>query len=186
MRAIAYVSGGEVRLVSRHDKDMAASYPELAVLAGRAGAPVILDGEIVALRAGRPDFGALQSRMHVRRPPARLIDGTPVQLYLFDLLHHGPDSLLGLSQDLAAVLVAGWAIPGWVPVNAGAAVGSTCSARSAPARGQTTLGPARPGVALTGQESGRMGPLPRRAEGVSLRESGSVPPGERCMTGGAG
>ncbi len=99
MRAIAYVSG-EVRLVSRNDKDMAASYPELAVLVGRVGAPVILDGEIVALRAGRPDLGALQSRMHVRRPSARLTGGTPVQLvqlYLFDLLHHGPDSLLGLS-----------------------------------------------------------------------------------------
>ena len=97
VRAIAYVGGGEVRLVSRHDKDMAASYPELAVLAGRVGAPVILAGEIVALRAGRPDFGALQSRMHVRRPPSRLTGGTPVQLYLFDLLHHGSDSLLGLS-----------------------------------------------------------------------------------------
>ncbi len=73
----------------------AASYRELAVLAGRVGARVILDGEIVALRAGRPDFGALQSRMHVRRPPSRLIDGTSAQLYLFDLLHHGQDSLLG-------------------------------------------------------------------------------------------
>ena len=99
VRAIAYVSGGEVRLVSRNDKDMAASYPELAVLAGRVDAPVILDGEIVALRAGRPDFGALQSRMHVRRPPARLVEDIPVQLYLFDLLHHGPDSLLGLPYD---------------------------------------------------------------------------------------
>ena len=96
VRAIAYVGGGGVRLVSRNDKDMAASYPELAVLAGRVGAPVVLDGEIVALRDGRPDFGALQSRMHVRRPTARLIGQTPVQLYLFDLLHHGPDSLLGL------------------------------------------------------------------------------------------
>ena len=48
MRAIADVSGAEVRLVSRNDKDMAASYPELAVLAGRVGAPVILDGEIYA------------------------------------------------------------------------------------------------------------------------------------------
>ena len=57
---------------------------------------MILDGEIVALRGGRPDFGALQSRMHVRRPPARLVEDAPVQLYLFDLLHHGQDSLLGL------------------------------------------------------------------------------------------
>ena len=96
VRAIAYVSGASVRLVSRNDKDMTASYPELAVLADRIHAPVILDGEIVARRAGRPDFGALQSRMHIRRPPARLVDETPAQLYLFDLLHYGPDSLLGL------------------------------------------------------------------------------------------
>jgi len=31
LRAIAYVSEGTVRLVSRNDKEMAASYPELAV-----------------------------------------------------------------------------------------------------------------------------------------------------------
>jgi bifunctional non-homologous end joining protein LigD len=96
MRAIAYVSGEQVRLVSRNNKEMTASYPELAVLADRVRAPVILDGEIVALRGGRPDFGLLQSRMHVRRPAARLVEGAPVQLYLFDLLHHGQDSLLGL------------------------------------------------------------------------------------------
>jgi bifunctional non-homologous end joining protein LigD len=96
VRAIAYVSGASVRLVSRTDKQMAASYPELAVLAERVTTPVILDGEIVALRAGRPDFGLLQSRMHVRRPTARLVQEAPVQLYLFDLLYQGPDSLLEL------------------------------------------------------------------------------------------
>ncbi len=94
MRAIAYVSSDEVRLVSRNDKETATSYPELAVLASRVKAPVILDGEIVVLRGGRPDFGALQSRMHVRRPSARLVDETPVQLYLFDLLNYGEKSLL--------------------------------------------------------------------------------------------
>ena len=47
---------------------MAPSYPELGVLAGRVSTPVILDGEIVALRGGRPDFGLLQSRMHVQEP----------------------------------------------------------------------------------------------------------------------
>ena len=45
------------------------------MLADRVQAPVILDGEIVALRAGRPDFGLLQSRMHVRRPSAQLVEG---------------------------------------------------------------------------------------------------------------
>ena len=98
VRAITYVGGDQVRLVSRNDKEMAGSYPELAVLADRIRAPVILDGEIVALRAGRPDFGVLQSRMHVRRPTARLIEHAPVHLYLylFDLLYQGPDSLLEL------------------------------------------------------------------------------------------
>ena len=95
LRAIAYVSSDEVSLVSRNDKEMAARYPDLAVLASRVKAPV-LDGEIVVLRGGRPDFGALQSRMHVRRPTARLVEGTPVQLYLFDLLHYDEESLLGL------------------------------------------------------------------------------------------
>ena len=96
LRAIAYVSGEEVRLVSRNDKDMAPSYPELGVLAERVSTPVILDGEIVALRGGRPDFGLLQSRMHVQHPDAALLRRAPVQYYVFDLLHQGQDPLLGL------------------------------------------------------------------------------------------
>jgi bifunctional non-homologous end joining protein LigD len=96
MRALAYVSGGNVRLVSRTGTDMTSNYPELAVLAGRTGVPVILDGEIVALRNGRPDFGLLQSRMHVRHPPGRLVRNAPVQLYLFDLLHRDGGSLLAV------------------------------------------------------------------------------------------
>jgi bifunctional non-homologous end joining protein LigD len=94
LRAIAYVGGGKVRLVSRNDKDMAASYPELAVLAERAGTRVILDGEIVALHHGRPDFGLLQSRMHVQQPDDRLLRAAPVQIFVFDLLHEGQESLL--------------------------------------------------------------------------------------------
>ena len=94
LRAIAYVSEGKVRLVSRNDKDMAASYPELGVLAERVRTPVILDGEIVALRAGRPNFGLLQSRMHVQQPDDKLIRAAPVQYYVFDLLHEGQEPLL--------------------------------------------------------------------------------------------
>jgi bifunctional non-homologous end joining protein LigD len=96
VRAIAYVSGGTLRLVSRTGHDMTASYPELAVLAGRTGGPVILDGEIVAVRDGRPDFGLLQTRMHVRRPTGRLVRAAPVQLYVFDLLHQDGESLLAV------------------------------------------------------------------------------------------
>ena len=48
VRAVAYVSGTQVRLLSRTGNDMTASYPELDVLAGRVQVPAILDGEIVA------------------------------------------------------------------------------------------------------------------------------------------
>jgi bifunctional non-homologous end joining protein LigD len=94
VRAIAYVRDGGVSLVSRGDKDMSRSYPELAALGGMVDEPMILDGEIVALRNGRPDFGLLQSRMHVQRPTDRLIAAAPVLYYAFDLLHRGDRSLL--------------------------------------------------------------------------------------------
>jgi bifunctional non-homologous end joining protein LigD len=94
VRAVAYVRNGGVRLVSRNDRDMAGSYPELAALGGMVPAPVILDGEIVALRDGRPDFGLLQSRMHVLRPSDRLVAAAPVLYYVFDLLRRGDRSLL--------------------------------------------------------------------------------------------
>ena len=95
LRAVAYVSGGTVRLVSRNEKEMAGSYPELAVLAERVGAPVILDGEIVALHDERPDFGLLQSRMHVLRPDDTLVADVPVHYYVFDVLYQGQDVLTG-------------------------------------------------------------------------------------------
>ena len=95
LRAVAYVSGGTVRLVSRNEKEMAGSYPELAVLARCVGAPVILDGEIVALHDERPDFGLLQSRMHVLRPDDTLIADVPVHYYVFDVLYQGQDVLTG-------------------------------------------------------------------------------------------
>ncbi|MFI6263862.1 non-homologous end-joining DNA ligase [Micromonospora sp. NPDC051006] len=88
VRAIAYVADG-IRLLSRNDRDVTRAYPELGGLADLlAKRRAVLDGEIVALDGrGRPDFSALQHRMHVRAPSASLVSTTPVRLYLFDLLH---------------------------------------------------------------------------------------------------
>lgn len=97
VRTIVYAADGALRLLSRNDKDMTASYPELATLPGQVPGEMILDGEIVALRDGRPDFAMLQSRMHVRHPAPSLVADAPVQLYLFDLLYHNGDPLLELA-----------------------------------------------------------------------------------------
>ena len=59
-RALAFLDGGSVRLVSRNQNDLTTAYPELAsmsesVKAGHA----VLDGEIVALDGqGRPSWHA--------------------------------------------------------------------------------------------------------------------------------
>lgn len=95
VRATAYVAGESVRLMSRNDRDVTASYPELGVLATMLDRPAVLDGEIVALDdRGRPSFGRLQRRMHVHRPGERLLAAVPVHFFLFDVLHLDDESLL--------------------------------------------------------------------------------------------
>jgi bifunctional non-homologous end joining protein LigD len=98
VRATVYVDGGRPRVLSRNDRDVTASYPELRELADRLGSTqVVLDGEIVALDAtGRPSFEALQSRMHVTNSAQvkRLVKQTPITFLAFDVLHLDGRSLL--------------------------------------------------------------------------------------------
>jgi bifunctional non-homologous end joining protein LigD len=98
VRALARVDGGRITLISRNDKDMTVSYPELRALGEHLGSTqVLLDGEIVSFDAdGRPSFGQLQRRMHVASASAaaRLARTDPVVLLVFDLLHLDGRSLL--------------------------------------------------------------------------------------------
>lgn len=88
IRLVVAVAGRRWRAHSRNGNDVSGGYPELAALpAAVDGRTVVLDGEIVALdRWGRPDFGQLQHRMHVRAPSAELVGQVPVLFYAFDVL----------------------------------------------------------------------------------------------------
>jgi len=89
VRALAFIENGRLRLGSRTGKDITATYPELAGLAHATGRKqVLLDGEIVVFTDGRPDFEALQPRMHVSSPAqaVRLAQQTPVTYLAFDVL----------------------------------------------------------------------------------------------------
>jgi len=101
VRAVVAASGDAVRLTSRLGNDVTAGYPELAGIGALTGGrPVLLDGEIVTLdAAGRPNFGLLQDRMHVRRPTPELQARIPVSFYAFDLLHLDGASLLAAPYD---------------------------------------------------------------------------------------
>jgi bifunctional non-homologous end joining protein LigD len=96
VRALAFISGGRLRLVSRTGKDITSTYPELSGSFGRE--QLLLDGEIVAFTDGRPDFEALQPRMHVSSPEAamRLSRLTPVAYLAFDALQLDGRPLIAL------------------------------------------------------------------------------------------
>jgi bifunctional non-homologous end joining protein LigD len=100
VRAVVYVDG-DVRVLTRNDREVAATYPELRGLADAlSGRPLVLDGEIVALdEAGRPSFGQLQARMHVQRPSTALLAQVPVSLLVFDVLHTGGEPQISRTYD---------------------------------------------------------------------------------------
>jgi bifunctional non-homologous end joining protein LigD len=116
-RAIAFLDGGAVRLVSRNQNDMTAAYPELRSIVDAVKArTAILDGEIVALdEQGRPSFSLMQQRTGVGeggRRIRRTRDDIPVMYHVFDLLYLDGYNLMstGLEQRkqlLASILATG-------------------------------------------------------------------------------
>lgn len=123
VRAIAYIEDGKVRLVSRNARDISMAYPELQLMSSATrGHRVVLDGEIVAFDDdGRPNFGALQARMHQRKPMkiVELVATVPVTYLAFDLLHIDDLPTIGLPYLERRELLEATVIPGYrwqVPV----------------------------------------------------------------------
>lgn len=86
VRALLEVTDAGARLTSRAGNDVSGGYPELVAQAAGIG-DALLDGEIVAFVDGRPSFGRLQTRMHVRgREVARAAHDAPVTFVVFDVL----------------------------------------------------------------------------------------------------
>jgi bifunctional non-homologous end joining protein LigD len=100
VRAIVAAAGKRLRVTSRNGNDITGGYPELFAAELGAEHALLLDGELVALdHDGRPDFGLLQQRMHVRPPSSELRSRVPVRLYAFDLLEIDGTSLLREPYD---------------------------------------------------------------------------------------
>lgn len=116
VRAVAYVDGGRLRLLSRSDRDVSVSYPELRSLGETLGSrPAVLDGEIVAFDdSSRPSFAALQERMHVTEVnrARRLARSVPVAYLVFDVLHLDGRSVLRLPYEERRALVESLALSG--------------------------------------------------------------------------
>ena len=102
-RGLAFAEGGGLRLLSRNRQDLLARFPELGYLAGLPSG-TLLDGEIVALVDGRPDFQALG------RGGSKLPNRT-LHYVAFDLLYEEGAPLLDLPlverRERLEALVAG-------------------------------------------------------------------------------
>ncbi|MGA8500467.1 MAG: non-homologous end-joining DNA ligase [Candidatus Sulfotelmatobacter sp.] len=115
-RAIAFITDGKLRLVSRNQNELTERFPELKDLPKFVHAKsAILDGEVVALDdQGRASFTLMQQRTGFRpggrRGPAKA--EVPVLYYAFDLLYlDGYDlrkvALEERKKKLASVLITG-------------------------------------------------------------------------------
>jgi len=91
VRALCFIDGGKLRMISRNANAMEKQYPELSILPHQVHArQAIVDGEIVALDAhGKPSFELLQRRINVAEASAiaRLSRNSPVVFIAFDLLY---------------------------------------------------------------------------------------------------
>ncbi|MGE5598566.1 MAG: ATP-dependent DNA ligase, partial [Bacteroidota bacterium] len=98
IRCLSFLDGG-TRLQSRNLKVMNEIYPDLAGLHRHVrAAPCVLDGEIVALKDGKPSFLALQKRHNARRAETirRVARSIPVVYLIFDILYARGENLTRL------------------------------------------------------------------------------------------
>jgi bifunctional non-homologous end joining protein LigD len=98
-RMLAFRDAAGVRLLTRNDRDVTATFPEVAdALRAQAADDLVVDGEVVAFRDGQTSFSMLQQRLGVVHPAASLIKDFPVSYYIFDVLFAGGRDIRGLPQ----------------------------------------------------------------------------------------
>lgn len=99
-RCILFWDDGRIRLQNRRLKDITYRYPEFSSIKIRAKSAVI-DGEIVVLHEGKPDFFMLQRREHVtEEDKIEILSKIHPATYVgFDLLYIERESILSFPLE---------------------------------------------------------------------------------------
>ena len=89
IRCVAYIEPKSVTLQNKRFKDLIPIYPELSDICKCVKKKVILDGELVVLTDGKPDFYALQKRSLMGDKFKILLAAkkNPVQFVAYDILY---------------------------------------------------------------------------------------------------
>ena len=87
-RILAFIDKAEYRLLNRRKADATWRYPEFGFL-NEFPPGTVLDGEVVVLREGRPDFSLLMTREHARSDlkVRNLAHSLPATYIVFDVLY---------------------------------------------------------------------------------------------------
>ena len=98
-RLLAFRDDSGVRLLTRNDRDVTGTFPEVAdALRAQKADGFVVDGEVVAFRDGQTSFSMLQQRLGVAHPTPALIKDYPVTYYIFDVLFADGQDTRGLPQ----------------------------------------------------------------------------------------
>ncbi|MDR6224444.1 ATP-dependent DNA ligase [Desmospora profundinema] len=96
VRILAHLDEGRVRLWNRRGQERTAQYPELTAELAGLSCSAVLDGEVIAVHEGRPDFFRVLKRDLLQDP--RKVEAVgkqiPVQYQLFDMLEQNGISML--------------------------------------------------------------------------------------------
>ncbi len=97
IRALIHVSKESFKIISRNGKDITNFYPELKEIQKliKKNEKVIFDGEIIALKEGKPSFQLLQKRNHLKNITEDLENQIPVYFIAFDIIYQNK-SLINL------------------------------------------------------------------------------------------
>ncbi len=95
IRGLAFCEGGDYRLRGRSKSDLKPRYPELTFLADLEPG-LLLDGELVVMKDGRPDFYLGMQRTHLKNPRSldKLSQVSPADFVVFDILYRRGESVM--------------------------------------------------------------------------------------------
>ena len=134
LRTMLLVSGGRVTAHDETGADVTGRYPELHKLGEELGATeVLLDGEVVVVKDGRPHPELLEERRRADDNAARrLKKHCPVFFFAYDVLHLSGRSTLELPYTERRELLDGldlagqfWQVPQYFPGNGEAVLGAS-------------------------------------------------------------
>lgn len=97
VRMLSFMDAKGTTLINKRHHDRTAQYPEIQELSARVAArTAILDGEIVVLKNGKPNFPSVMSRDLVASPARveQLRNFSPINYMVFDLLYLDGNNLI--------------------------------------------------------------------------------------------